>query len=168
MRATQSCATSKVAAKVRSQKPNLDFYSALQADFARVARPGDSPGAVENRLRLYMHRAMEPHPYHLRDAMGIVAIRLVNLRLQHRPHAPRLNTDHWQACFGKSTEPPLRQRSSFQSNSLEMVGRVPQYSLQGIGFARYLHFPNDLACAIHNADARVLDRVPLVFLPKFR
>jgi hypothetical protein len=28
-RANQSCATSKVAAKVRSQKPKLDFYSAL-------------------------------------------------------------------------------------------------------------------------------------------
>jgi hypothetical protein len=32
-----------------------------------------------------------------------------------------LNTDHWQACFGENAVKPLRQRPSFQSNSLEAV-----------------------------------------------
>jgi hypothetical protein len=42
-----------------------------------------------------MHRTVKPHPHHLGDAARIVAIRLVNLRLQHRSHVPRLDADHW-------------------------------------------------------------------------
>ena len=51
--------------------------------------------------RLHMHRAIKPRPHHLRDATRIVAVRLVDLRLQHRPHVPRLNADHRQAGLGK-------------------------------------------------------------------
>jgi hypothetical protein len=40
-----------------------------------------------------MHRTVKPHPHHLRDATRIVAVRLVDLRLQHRLHVPRLDTD---------------------------------------------------------------------------
>src|SRR5258707_14091803 len=57
-----------------------------------------------------------------------------------------------------SAEQPLRQRSSFQPNSLEVVGEVLQHRQQRFRFARHLYFPNDLACVIHNADARLLDR----------
>src|SRR6266566_4841805 len=108
--------------------------------------------------RLHMHRAIKPRPHHLRYAARIVAVRLVDLRLQHRLHVPRLNADHRQSCFGESAEQPLRQRSSFQPNSLEVVGGVLQHRQQRFRFARHLYFPNDLACVIHNADARVLDR----------
>src|SRR5262249_5198319 len=72
--------------------------------------------------RLHMHRTIKPRPHHLRYAARIVAVRLVDLRLQHRLHVPRLNADHRQSCFGESAEQPLRQRSSFQPNSLEVVG----------------------------------------------
>src|SRR4029077_5626725 len=63
-----------------------------------------------------------------------------------------------KSCFGESAEQPLRQRSSFQPNSLEVVGEVFQHRQQRFRFARHLYFPNDLACVIHNADARLLDR----------
>src|SRR5262249_50281392 len=43
-------------------------------------------------------------------------------------------------------------------NSLEVVGEVLQHRQQCFRFARHLYFPNDLACVIHNADARLLDR----------
>ena len=59
--------------------------------------------------RLHMHRAVKPNPHHLGDAARIVAVSLVNLRLQRRPHVPRLDTDRRQACFGQRTEQPLRQ-----------------------------------------------------------
>src|SRR6266566_5784084 len=108
--------------------------------------------------RLHMHRAIKPRPHHLRYAARIVAVRLVDLRLQHRLHVPRLNADHRQSCFGESAEQPSRQRSSFQPNSLEVVGEVLQHRQQRFRFARHLYFPNDLACVIHNADARLLDR----------
>src|SRR6202167_2011976 len=71
---------------------------------------------------------------------------------------PRLNTDHWQARFRERAEQPLRQRSSFQSNSLEAIGQVLQHRQQRFRLARNLHFPNDLARVIHNADAGLLDR----------
>ena len=35
---------------------------------------------------------------------------------------------------------------------------IPQNRQKSFGFARYLQLPDDLACAIHNANARVLDR----------
>jgi hypothetical protein len=44
--------------------------------------------------RLHMHRTVKPRSHHLGDAARIVAVRLVDLRLQHRLHVPRLNTDH--------------------------------------------------------------------------
>src|SRR6185437_11732829 len=71
---------------------------------------------------------------------------------------PRFNTDHRQLCFGESTEQPLRQRTGFQSNPLEVVGGILQNRQQRFRFARYFHFSNDLACVIHNADAGLLDR----------
>src|SRR5262249_24169308 len=46
----------------------------------------------------------------------------------------------------------------FQPNSLEVVGEVLQYRQQSFRFARHVYFPNDLACVIHNAVARLLDR----------
>jgi hypothetical protein len=39
-----------------------------------------------------------------------------------------------------------------------VVGEVLQYRQQRFRFARHLYFPNDLACVIHDADARFLDR----------
>jgi hypothetical protein len=74
--------------------------------------------------RLHMHWAIKPHPYHLGDAAGIVAIGLIDLCLQHRPHVPRLDADHRQVCFGKSAKKPLRQRPSLQSDPLEVIGRI--------------------------------------------
>jgi len=58
--------------------------------------------------RLHMHRAIKPRPHHLRDAARVVAVGLVDLRLQHRPHVPRLNTDHRQTCISQGAEKPLR------------------------------------------------------------
>jgi hypothetical protein len=50
-------------------------------------------------MLLTQHRTVQSHPDHLSDAARIVAVGLVDLRLQHRLHVPRLDTDHWQACF---------------------------------------------------------------------
>jgi hypothetical protein len=32
----------------------------------------------------------------------VIAVGLVDLRLQHGPHASRFNTNHWQARFGEN------------------------------------------------------------------
>ena len=44
--------------------------------------------------RLHMHRTVQSHPDHLSDAARVIAVGLVDLRLQHRLHVPRLDTDH--------------------------------------------------------------------------
>ena len=88
----------------------------------------------------------------------IVAVGLVDLRLQYRPHVARLDADHRQAGLGKRAKKPLRQWPGFQSYPLETVDRVRQYRQHSFRLARHLHFPNDLARVIHDADARVLDR----------
>src|SRR6516165_4835084 len=105
-----------------------------------------------------MHRMVKPHPHHLRHTASVIAVGLVDLRFQHGPHVPRLDTDHQQACFGESAEQPLRQRPGFQSDPPAAVGRVTQNLQQGFWLARYLHFPHDPARLIHNADTRLLDR----------
>src|ERR1700693_2423253 len=105
-----------------------------------------------------MHGAIKPRPHHLRDATRIVAVRLVDLSLQHRFHVPRLDRDYRQSRFGESAEQPLRQRSSLQSNPFEVVGGVRQHRQQSVRLAYSLHFPNDPARVIHNADAGLLDR----------
>jgi hypothetical protein len=84
---------------------------------------------------LDMHRTIKPRPHHLRNAARVVAVGLVDLRLQHCPHVPRLDTDHRQARFGERVEQPLRQRSSFQSNPRDVPGRVLQHSQQRLGLA---------------------------------
>ena len=104
-----------------------------------------------------MHRTIKPRPHHLRHPARIVAVGLVDLRLQYCPHMPRLDTDHRQARFGKSTEKPLRERPGFQPDPLEVVGGVRQHRQQRLGFARHLHFPHDPTCVIHNADTGLLD-----------
>jgi hypothetical protein len=38
------------------------------------------------------------------DTTGVVAIGLVDLRLQNGPHVPRLDTDHRQTCFAERAE----------------------------------------------------------------
>jgi hypothetical protein len=71
---------------------------------------------------------------------------------------PRLDTDHRQTRFGECAEKPLRQRTCFQPNPLEVIGGICQHRQQSLWFARYPHFPNDPARVIHNADAGRLDR----------
>src|SRR6266850_863769 len=108
--------------------------------------------------RLHMHRAIKSRPHHLCDATRIVAVGLVDLSPQHRPHVPRLDADHRQAGLGKRAKKPLRQRPGFKSYPLEAVDRVRQYRQQSFRLARYLHFPYDPARVVHNADAGLLDR----------
>src|SRR6476620_10187818 len=105
-----------------------------------------------------MHRAIKPNPHHLRDATRIVAVGLVDLRLQHRPHVPCLDADHRQAGLGKRHKKPLRQWPGFKPYPLEAVEGIRQYRQQSLGLARYLHFPHHPARVIHNADAGLLDR----------
>ena len=50
--------------------------------------------------RLHMRRAIQSRPHHLRHAARIVAVGLIDLRLQRR-FVPRLDTDRRLICFGK-------------------------------------------------------------------
>src|SRR5262249_33600485 len=59
---------------------------------------------------------------------------------RHAAELPRLNADHRQARFGENAVKPLRQRSSFQPNSLE----AKSFRLTG-----HPHFPHNLARIIH-------------------
>src|SRR5438132_11826656 len=84
-----------------------------------------------------MHRSIKPHSHHLCYAARIVAVCLVDLRLQHRPHMSRLNTNHWQARFGENAVKPLRQRSSFQPNALEAIDGVRQNLQESFRLTRH-------------------------------
>ena len=61
------------------------------------------------------------------------------------------------ARFPEGAVKPLRQRSGFQPNPLEVIGAALQYRQQCVGFARYLYFANNPARLIHNADACLPD-----------
>src|SRR2546428_9203892 len=63
---------------------------------------------------------------------------------------------HRQARFGENAVKPLRQRPSFQSNSLEAIDG--EHLQESFRFTRHPRFPHDLARIIHDADPRFLDR----------
>src|SRR5262249_18624906 len=96
--------------------------------------------------------------HHLRDAARVIAVCLIDLCLQCRPHVPRLNAHHRRARFGENAVKPLRQRSGFQPNSLEAIDGVRQRRQQGFRLTCHPRFLHDLARIIHDADARFLDR----------
>ena len=131
----------------------INLNEVIQDVMTITARPIDSNNIVLNaNLTDNPPPPVKPNPHHLGHAARIVAVSLVKLRLQRCSHVPRLDTDYRQAHFGKRAEQPLRQRSSFQSNALEVVGGVLQHRQQRCRFARNLHFTNDLARVIHNTD----------------
>src|SRR6266576_5607871 len=105
-----------------------------------------------------MHRSIKSYSHHLGTSARVIAVCLVDLRLQHGPHVSRLNTNYWQTRFGENAVKPLRQRSSFQPNSLEAIDGVRQNLQQSFRLTRHPRFPHDLARIIHDADARLLDR----------
>src|SRR5689334_23949776 len=80
-----------------------------------------------------MDRTVKSYPHHLCHAASVITVGLVDLRLQYRPHVPRLDTDHRQARFSKSTVKPLRQWPGFQPNPFEVVGGIRQHRQQCFG-----------------------------------
>ena len=51
-----------------------------------------------------MHRTVQSHPDHLSDAARVIAVGLVDLRLQHRLHvsrlaATRIQASSWPMCW---------------------------------------------------------------------
>jgi hypothetical protein len=71
-------------------------------------------------------------------------------RITRRVPLSRLNTNHWQARFGENAVKPLRQRSSFQLNSLEAIDGVRQNLQESFRLTRHPRFPHDLARIIHD------------------
>jgi aryl-alcohol dehydrogenase-like predicted oxidoreductase len=94
------------------QEPNLMRNLALRDALRPIAKRHRTP-VTPGQAIVHMHRAIKSRPHHLRDTACIVAVRLVDLRLQHSPHVPRLNTDHRQARLSERAIKPLRQRPRF-------------------------------------------------------
>src|SRR5712672_1201033 len=98
-------------------EPVADLHEADRGSDDEFATPGlliaGRQGTVAQKIELILVEAAlqsQQQPVVAltrRYAARIVAVGLVDLRLQHRPHVPRLDTDHWQACFGKRAEKPL-------------------------------------------------------------
>ena len=65
-----------------------------RTDRLEAAWPGTLPLAMCSKRPARMVENLPP--------ICVVAVRLVDLCLQHRPHVPRLNADHRQARFGKN------------------------------------------------------------------
>jgi len=103
--------------------------------------------------RLHMDRPVEPDAHHLRDAAGIIAVRLVNLRRERRLHVPRLDAHGRQTCFRERAIEPLRQRSRLEPDTAQR-GRVP---LQGVdqrrGLARNPRLSDHPSALVDDAEA---------------
>jgi hypothetical protein len=79
------------------------------------------------------------------------------------PTAPRRSASagSWTALIQASCQLAIGCRQTRRSAAKARpgcVGRSPRHPKQSIGLARNLNLPNDFTRAIHNADARVLDR----------
>ena len=64
---------------------------------------------------------VEPHPHHLRDTTWSIRVGLLDLRLRHRLHVPRLDAERRPLPLRRTAEQPLEKQYSFQSDPLKRM-----------------------------------------------
>jgi hypothetical protein len=99
---------------------------------------------------------LKPHPHHLHDTARIVAVRLLICAFS-TARMCRVSTQ----TIGNSASaraPNSHCDSGTASNPIRRSGRrASKYRQQSLGFARYLHFPSDLARVIHKTLVALTD-----------
>jgi len=105
--------------------------------------------------RLAMHRPEPTQPHQLRNAAGIVAVRLHRHRFERLAHMPRLQKLNRQPRFPYRRIKPLRQRPRFQPDPAQSVVQRLEPADQRSRIAGHLGLPKNFAGPIHNAYARV-------------
>src|SRR5918993_4465141 len=68
---------------------------------------------------LHVNRPVKPHPHHLSDPPGIVAIGLVHLSSQGGLHVARLDADRRKTSLDQLSEQPLRQWTGLKTDTME-------------------------------------------------
>jgi hypothetical protein len=101
-----------------------------------------------------MYRPEPAQPHQLRDAAGIVAIRLDRHCLERLPHVPRLQQFHGKARFPHRRKQPLRQGPGLQPDPLQAETQRTEPGDQGLRLARHLGLAHNLAIGVDNAHAR--------------
>src|SRR5580704_1418430 len=92
--------------------------------------------------------------HHLRDPARVVAIAFVDLRLEKRLRVSRFDADRRDSCFRQSTEQPLRQRPSLETDTFKPPCGIAKNSEKVFGVTYHLHFTANPArlvdAAIHS------------------
>src|SRR5580704_3648385 len=96
--------------------------------------------------------------HHLRDPARVVAIAFVDLRLEKRLRVSRFDADRRDSCFRQSTEQPLRQRPSLETDTFEPPCGIAKNSEKVLGVTYHLHFTANPARLVDDAYGRFFDR----------
>src|SRR5437588_8690821 len=98
-----------------------------------------------------MYRPKPAEPHQLRDAAGIIAVRLHRHRLERIAHMPRLKQLNRKTRLLQRRKQPLRQRTSLEPDPMKLEAKCVEPLDQGLRFARHLSLANDFAAGIHDA-----------------
>src|SRR3979411_2095549 len=96
--------------------------------------------------------------HHLRDPARVVAIAFVDLRLEKRLRVSRFDADRRDSCFRQSTEQPLRQRPSLETDTFKPPCGIAKNSEKVFGVTYHLHFTANPARLVDDAYGRFFDR----------
>ena len=120
--------------------------------------------AARSALRFWLASVLtctgrnKPNSHHLRDPARVVAIAFVDLRLKKRLRVSRFDADRRDSCFRQSTEQPLRQRPSLETDTFTPPCGIAKNSEKVFGVTYHLHFTANPALLVDDAYGRFFDR----------
>ncbi|MGY3116379.1 hypothetical protein ACVWXQ_000314 [Bradyrhizobium sp. S3.14.4] len=90
--------------------------------------------------------------------LAVVAVGLVQHRVQRRLGVPGLDADHGQALVGKRREQPRTVRERFQPDALQLDTPFRQEQFDRVRIGLEFRLPDHLAVAVHHANVGRLER----------
>jgi len=140
-----------------AQHPAQVHLDVVALGLQQLARRQQRAGLLR-RQRLAVHRLEPAEAHQLRDPARVLLVGLHRHRLERRTHVPGLQEFGGEAGVTQTGEQPLRQRPRFQADPRQVERLRPQPRHQRLRLGRQLGLDDDLAAAVHHADARAFQR----------
>ena len=106
--------------------------------------------------RLHVHRPIPPRAHDLRQAFGVVLIRLVHLHLERGTGVPRLQANNVELSATQFMHKPRRHRPGLDTDPGAVSRMLPDDPRDLLGVGGVLPTPEPASCVVNDADRRQL------------
>jgi hypothetical protein len=137
-----------------TQEPAQTVLDIAKLALDKLARAEHCPRLLRAH-RFAMHRTEPAKPHQFRNTPRVVAVGLHRHRLERVMRVARFEQFDRKTRFLHGRVQPLRQRACLQTDPCEPNPKASKPADEGRRLARSLALSEDLAVAIHNANARV-------------